>query len=476
MNIKFGTSGVRGLNTDLTNQVCYSFAKSFLVHAESRFGKKTAVVAIDRRMSGPRIQAAVAAAARDKGVDIRTLGVIPTPALAIYCQNHDCYGIMITGSHIPADRNGLKFYFPTGEILKDDEAGILEQFAKIHGETAHRDITLAADLESEAENASHEFIRRYTEFFAADCLRGFKILFYEHSSTCYRLAPAIFKALGAEVVSVGASQEFVSVDTEAVTALEQMRRWQAEYGADVVVSTDGDGDRPLVVDDTGQLVRGDVLGMLTALGLGLKNLAVPVSCNSSIEACEAFDEVVLTKIGSPFVIAAMDELLAKGHRGVAGFEANGGFLLATEVRSPTGRVLAALATRDSILPIVQSLAYAREQKLKLSSVVKQVQRRHTASDLIREISPEHSSPFLAAAVKDPKAFCQDLFPEMGPLDRVNTLDGLRLFFANGEVVHLRPSGNAPEFRVYTEAADGARAEELCYWTLKRVSAHLKQRG
>lgn len=473
MNIKFGTSGVRGLNTDLTNQVCYSFAKSFLAHAESRFGKKPVVVAIDRRLSGPRIQAAVAAAAGESGGDVRTLGVIPTPALATYCQNHDCYGIMITGSHIPADRNGLKFYFPTGEILKDDEASILEHFGKIHGEIANRDFAPPACLKSEAESANHEFIGRYTDFFAADCLRGLKILFYEHSSTCYRLAPAIFKALGAEVISVGASQEFVAVDTEAVTALAQMRGWQTEYGADVVVSTDGDGDRPLVVDDAGQLVRGDILGMLTALGLGLKNLAVPVSCNSSIESCPAFEKVVLTKIGSPFVVAAMNELLAKGCQGVAGFEANGGFLLATDVRSQTGRTLASLATRDSILPIVQSLAYARAQNLKLSTAIERVQKRHTASDLIREISPERSVPFLAAAVNAPHEFCQSLFPEMGSIDRTNTLDGLRLLFTNGEIVHLRPSGNAPEFRVYTEAAHSARAEELCQWALARVSARLK---
>lgn len=94
------------------------------------------------------------------------------------------------------------------------------------------------------------------------------------------------------------------IDTEAVSLhdIEMAQSWQKEYRLDAVFSTDGDGDRPLLSDETGTYLRGDILCLLAAQFLGIEALAIPVSCNSAVEACGSFKQVFRTRIGSPYVI------------------------------------------------------------------------------------------------------------------------------------------------------------------------------
>lgn len=99
---------------------------------------------------------------------------------------------------------------------------------------------------------------------------------------------------------------------------------------DAVFSTYGDGDRPLLSDEIGIYLRGDILCLLAAQFIGIEPLAVPVSCNSAVEACDSFKQVLRTKIGFPYVIEAFAALQTQFSR-VAGFEANGGFLLGTDI-------------------------------------------------------------------------------------------------------------------------------------------------
>ncbi|MGP4763333.1 phosphomannomutase, partial [Klebsiella pneumoniae] len=84
--------------------------------------------------------------------------------------------------------------------------------------------------------------------------------------------------------------------------------WAQQHQLDMIFSTDGDGDRPLVADERGRWFRGDILCLLAAKALEIDALAVPVSCNTAIEACGAFSKVTRTKIGSPYVIAGFEQL------------------------------------------------------------------------------------------------------------------------------------------------------------------------
>ncbi len=145
--------------------------------------------------------------------------------------------------------------------------------------------------------------------------------------------PDILKALGANVISLGRTDVFVPIDTEAVRHedIQQAREWADLYDFDAILSTDGDADRPLIGDEKGNWLRGDVVGILCAQYLRATAVVTPVSSNSALEKTESFAQVIRTRIGSPYVIEGM-QTAAHGSAGlVVGYEANGGFLLGSQV-------------------------------------------------------------------------------------------------------------------------------------------------
>ena len=148
--------------------------------------------------------------------------------------------------------------------------------------------------------------------------------------------------------------------------LTEGRAWAKQHHLHALLSTDGDGDRPLVGDETGTWQRGDIVGLLCARTLNIEALAVPVSCNTVIEQCGAFKKVARTRIGSPYVLAGMAALSADFNR-VAGFEANGGFLLGSTLEEDN-RQLAALPTRDALLPALTLMVMAAEKAVPLSQL------------------------------------------------------------------------------------------------------------
>jgi phosphomannomutase len=160
----------------------------------------------------------------------------------------------------------------------------------------------------------------------------------------------------------------------------------------------------------------------------------------------------------------MQELLDRGLAPVVGYEANGGFLLASDILED-GRCLPALPTRDALLVAVTILLGAREQGKAVSALAADLPRRYTASDRIREFPTELSQARLAAmitgdAARD-RAAAQAIFGvAFGPVADMDATDGVRVTFASGEIAHLRPSGNAPELRAYTEADSPERAAEM----------------
>jgi phosphomannomutase len=218
-------------------------------------------------------------------------------------------------------------------------------------------------------------------------------------------------------------------------------------------------------------LRGDVVGVLCAQALGIKAVATPVSSNTVVEACGTFAQVTRTRIGSPYVIAGMQALQAAGFTSVAGYEANGGFLLATDIERD-GRHLTALPTRDAVLPILALLIEAHRRKIPLSALSQTLPARFTASDRLKNYPTERSRTLIEALIAGDAPAMEKMFGALcGQIASIDTTDGLRMSFANGEIVHLRPSGNAPEFRCYNEAGDEARATELnsaCLGLLKGV--------
>jgi phosphomannomutase len=477
--VGFGTSGVRATVEALTDRVCFAYAAAFLgVLSRRAGGRPVPEVAIghDLRPSSPRITAACLAACAAAGTRVVHCGALPTPALANFALRRGVPAIVVTGSHIPFDRNGIKFYTAEGEILKDDETAIATATVEVDDALfdARGMLRAPAPLPPADPSALALYRERYLRLFPEGLLRGRRVGVYEHSSVARDIVGEVLRQLGADVVSLGRTDTFVPVDTEAVgeADMRQGRAWAKEHRLDAIVSTDGDADRPLIADETGSWLRGDLVGMLTARFVGAHTVVTPVSSNSAVEKWGVFPEVRRTRIGSPYVIAAMMEAARAGRAPVAGYEANGGFLLGSDVPRPSG-TLASLPTRDALLPIVALLGMAAERKAPLSALSLGLPARFTASDRLQSFATEKSRALIAGLASSPEVL-RAFFAELGPVEGTDQTDGLRVTLASGDVVHLRPSGNAPELRCYGEAATAERAAELSRWGLEKAAARAQQ--
>ncbi|MEP0964107.1 MAG: phosphomannomutase [Roseobacter sp.] len=443
---KFGTSGLRGLVSDLTGDLIAAHTQAFL--AACTTGGKICI-GRDLRPSSPRIAADVARAAQKAGVDVIDCGAVATPALALAAGQVGAGAVMITGSHIPADRNGLKFYVQGGgEITKADEEAIL---AHLGQPPASVDVSGSMTQDT---GVSARFVARYEQAFGSNALSRHRIGVYEHSAVGRDTLQQILAALGAEVIPLGRAAHFIPVDTEAVdpAVRTQVETWVADHQLDALVSTDGDSDRPLMADENGCIVPGDILGQISAEYLGAQHVVTPVSSNSGVTE-KGFRQVHRTRIGSPYVIAGM-----QGCDGVVGYEANGGFLLGFEASGPAG-TLPPLLTRDCMLPLVATLVAAQGQTV--SSRVAQEPAIFTQADRLQDVPTADSQAFVARLSKDDDARAAFLAPlDVLQAGGIDLTDGLRIPLTQSRTLHIRPSGNAPELRLYVEANAPEAAADL----------------
>ena len=521
--LAFGTSGRRGEVIHLTQLEIYITALAEVRYLLSLPRAEGGIAAgeefyfgYDLRPSSSRFVAAqqgrgelaqaVERAIRDAGMRPVNLGRIPTPAVACYALSRHRGCMMVTGSHIPFDRNGYKTYTASGELLKRHEEPVNREVARVramlYGQPFEESLfnemgffkTGHTDLMEEDGAARSAYIERYLRFFAGLSLGGQRLVVYQHSSVGRDILVEILQGLGAEAIPAGRSETFVPLDTEnvddaALAAAQAMVDEAAVHGAvTAVVSADGDADRPLIlgVDRATGKVRffgGDLVGMVVAEYLGTDAAVVPVSCNDAIDRGSlAAVTQPKTRIGSPYVIAGIERARQAGCKRVCGWEANGGFLTGSDlVRS--GHTLGALPTRDAALPILAVLFAAQQQGLPLTALFDRLPKRFSraallkqfprsvALEIVRSLSPED------AGVQEVVFGTGAVSPEMegirrrlggfftsglgfGAIARLNYVDGVRVVFGNGDVAHFRPSGNADEFRIYAVADTQERADAI----------------
>lgn len=482
--LAFGTSGLRGLVSDMTDLECYINTAGFLhflQHTERLAPGSSVYIAGDLRHSTPRILRAVAKAIQDSGCGVVYCGFIPTPSVANYGLQKKSPSIMVTGSHIPDDRNGIKFNKIEGEVLKEDELGIKESVAIIRAKLYNTDATESIfgsdgqiitlpELPAEDKGADEVYAARYKDVFDADLLKGKKIVFYQHSAVGRDSLAALFESLGAEVIRTGRSEKFIPIDTENVTPEDQVyfRSLASEYpDAFAIVSTDGDSDRPFLIDESGIFHRGDVLGALVADWVGADFAALPVSSSDAADKYLSSKGIRWqhTRIGSPYVISVMNEAILAGNTRVVGWEVNGGFLLGGDI-TLNDKTLKALPTRDAFFPIAAALALAVQKGQKVSELFASLPQRATQAGLINNFPPAISRAILETFSQDTaenRAELAKYFTSehgFSAITRLNNLDGIRVFFDNGEIAHMRPSGNAPQLRLYSVADTQERADEI----------------
>ena len=543
VSLMFGTSGLRGLVKDITDLEAYINVKGalryLLANGDVHEGG-TVVLAGDLRPSTDRILRASARAIVDSGCGVENAGKIPTPALILHAISSGHAGVMVSGSHIPFDRNGIKLNKSVGEVLKSDEPGIAREVERVrieeYGRTATTSIftptgvlKTSPGLPPVDRAAEGSYIRRYVDSFAPGGLSGLRVLVYEHSAVGRDILGRILRELGAEVVTAGRAETFIPIDTENVNdeLLDRLEGLVADAAKgrplDAVVSTDGDSDRPLVAavlpegDSLGRHVRflpGDLLGIVVAEYLRADAVAVPISANDAVERRMKDRGVLLqyTKIGSPYVVSALEELRrGKTHARIVGWEANGGFLLGSPVPLNRG-VMGALPTRDSTLPILTNLVAASEQRIGLAALWEKLPARFGRAGLVDGVPLPVSRALLthlvppgdtievefagvglvtrgrsereptildgpsADAWRELKATLARFFtPALGFDDivRINVLDGVRIHFRGGDIAHVRPSGNAPQLRIYANSDSQARADRIVELGLREPDGILR---
>ena len=540
--LRFGTSGRRGEVVHLTQLEIYINAFAELTYLQALHPSRGGIVrgqevyfASDLRPSSSayvaeqggrgEIAQAIERAIRDSGMLPVYLGRIPTPALASFAISRHRGSVMITGSHIPFDRNGYKTNTSCGELLKEHEGPIGDVVVRTRARLYAQPFTESAfdengrfktghsELPAESASAREEYIQRYTEFFSGLSLKGKRLLVYQHSAVGRDLIVELLRDFGAEVIPAGRSDTFVPIDTEniddAQLAVIQALANQATeaYGPlFAVISLDGDSDRPLVLGlepatSKVQFFGGDLVGMVAAEYLGADAVVVPISCNDAIDRGRLANVLEpKTRIGSPYVIAGMEAARRKSRNAICGWEANGGFLTGSDIQR-NGRNLSALPTRDAILPILCALFSAQDKGLSLSALFSELPHRFSRAALLRQfpraVSDRIVKHFSSAdpevrdvcfqrektVVSDAagsevsvnesgsrafEAIRKDLerffLPDLGfsPIARLNYTDGVRVVFENSDVAHLRPSGNADELRIYAVADTRERADEIAH--------------
>ena len=535
--LQFGTSGRRGEVVHLTQLEIYLNALAELEYLQSLGATEGGIkkgdsflFAADLRPSSTQfvpeqggrgeIAQAIEAAIADAGMTPINLGLLPTPALTFFALQNKRGSMMVTGSHIPFDRNGYKTNSAKGELLKKDEPLIASKVEAVRARLYAQPAAASRfDSRGNLKIGSHSlaaalpdarvmYLRRYTEFFPVNGLKGKRLLVYQHSAVGRDLLLELLQLFGAEVIPAGRSETFVPIDTEAIDdetlgSLQEMTTAAIlKHGRiDAVVSTDGDSDRPLILGvDADGIVKfygGDLVGMVVADYLRCDAAVVPISCNDAIDR-GGLKAVVQpkTRIGSPFVITGMAAAQQGGYRAVVGWEANGGFLTGSEINRD-GKTLHALPTRDAFLPILAVLFSAFSQNLAITELFQQLPRRFSRAALLRKFprpvsvkiikrfSPTSSAVtdihFEATALRPLDAagkLVHEVTPEslwkiksdlenfftpalgFGRIARLNYTDGVRLYFTNGDVAHVRPSGNADELRIYAVADSQRRADEI----------------
>ncbi|WP_336432870.1 hypothetical protein [Pseudoalteromonas distincta] len=207
---------------------------------------------------------------------------------------------------------------------------------------------------------------------------------------------------------------------------------------------------------------------MAAKSLNIQALAIPVSCTSSVELTGYFNTVKRTKIGSPYVIAAFDDLM-NNYSAVAEFEINGGFLLASNIYV-NNKILLSLPTRDALLPVIAVLTLANSEPL--SSLNTLLPQRFNYSDRIKNITKAKTAPPIQLGINMPAQLLSVFNMDELCIKDINITDGVRLTFSNQGVIHLRPFGNTPELRCYTENDSIAKAKALAESVLERVKNYV----
>ena len=306
----FGTDGVRGIaNAELTPELAFNLGKAGAHVLRKENKRPVIVIGKDTRISGDMLENALTAGILAVGGNVIKVGVIPTPAVAYLVRYYQAdAGIVISASHNPFEYNGIKFFNGEGFKLDDDIEEKIEDII-IRDIDPNSHMTgegLGRCLEAE-ENAAE----LYCEFLLGTMdvrLDGMKIVLDCAIGAAYKTAPAVYRALGAEVITIGCDPNGINInDSVGSTHPEKLQQKVVEEKADIGLAFDGDADRLIVVDEKGLVIDGDKTICICAKMLKdcgqLANNKVTATVMSNI----GFHQYIIGKVGAEVDVAAVGD-------------------------------------------------------------------------------------------------------------------------------------------------------------------------
>ncbi len=439
----FGTDGIRGLvgehpvTPDFMLKLGWAAGRVF---AES--GRGSVLIGKDTRISGYMLESALEAGLTAAGVDIKLLGPMPTPAVAYLTRTFQAQaGIVISASHNSFEDNGIKFFSSHGQKLADDIEQAIEDMLDTELVTVPSGRIGKASRITDASGRYIEFCK--STIHNSVKLNGLKIVVDCANGATYHIAPEVFRELGAKVHSIANDPDGMNINAECGSTkparlAEEVLRQQADLG----IAFDGDGDRVIMVDETGAVVDGDELLYIIArhkLGENPKDQGVIGTVMSNLGLEIALGELKIpfrrTPVGDRYV---MEELRTRQWH--FGGEASGHLIC-----------LDATTTGDGIVSALQVLAAMHIMDVSL----------HEAKGGMRKFP----QTMVNVRLKNRDGLEGNVRIKAAVAEAESTLG------SQGRVL-LRPSGTEPVVRVMVEGADSVAVSKCARELAELVSAEL----
>ncbi len=439
----FGTDGVRGVaNQELTAELALALgaAAARRLAATQGAARRVAVVGRDPRASGEMLEAAVIAGVTSEGVDALRVGVLPTPAVAHLTAAYGAdFGVMISASHNPMPDNGIKIFGPGGHKLDDATEDRIEEL--VAQGPGRRPVGAGIRRIRDAADALERYLR-HVGTAANTRLDGITVVVDCANGAASWAAPRAYHSAGARVIAINAEPDGLNInDGCGSTHLEQLQAAVVAHRADIGLAHDGDADRCLAVDATGQVVDGDAIMVVLALAmheggeLASSTLVATVMSNLGLHLAmrEAGITVITTGVGDRYVLEEM-----RAGEYTLGGEQSGHIVLPALGTTGDGiatglRLMARMAqTRSSLAALAAPM-----QSLPQVLINVEVADKTTVAE----------APAVQDAVRQAEA-------ELGDTGRIL----------------LRPSGTEQMVRVMVEASDADTARQLALRVAESVSA------
>ncbi len=314
----FGTDGVRGVANEepMTPETVVKLGRAAAYLFKTKSGRHSIVIGKDTRLHGYMLECALTSGICSMGVDVLLVGPLPTPGIAFITRSLRAdAGIVISASHNPFQDNGIKFFSGDGLKLPDEAEERMETLIT-SGEIEH-----VRPLAAEIGKAYriNDAAGRYIEFAKGTVPKGVSfhglkvVVDCAHGAT-YKVAPTILAELGAVVIPVNIQPSGVNINDRCGSLYpEVVKKAVLDHGADIGISHDGDGDRAILVDETGAVMDGDHILAICALDLKRSGLlrsdtvVATVMSNIGLELClkEAGIRMVRVAVGDRYVLEAM---------------------------------------------------------------------------------------------------------------------------------------------------------------------------